>query len=129
MKKLFLALFASFIATISFAQQPLWMRYNTISPKGDMIAFTYKGDVYVVDSQGGLAKQLTTSTAYDYAPVWSHDGQTIAFATDRNGNFDIYTVPVVGGVPKRITTGCWKPVRNMRMKRIDVKSLIEPTRC
>ena len=104
MKKLFLALFASFIATISFAQQPLWMRYNTISPKGDMIAFTYKGDVYVVDSQGGLAKQLTTSTAYDYAPVWSHDGQTIAFATDRNGNFDIYTVPVVGGVPKRITT-------------------------
>ncbi len=104
MKKLFLALFASFIATISFAQQPLWMRYNTISPKGDMIAFTYKGDVYVVDSQGGLARQLTTSTAYDYAPVWSHDGQTIAFATDRNGNFDIYTVPVVGGVPKRITT-------------------------
>ena len=104
MKKLFLTLFASIIAITAFAQQPLWMRYNTISPNGDKIAFAYKGDIYVVDSQGGMARQLTTSTAYDYCPIWSHDGKTIAFATDRNGNFDIYVMPVEGGVAKRVTT-------------------------
>lgn len=104
MKKLFLTLFASIIAVTAFAQQPLWMRYNTISPNGDKIAFAYKGDIYVVDSQGGMARQLTTSPAYDYCPIWSHDGKTIAFATDRNGNFDIYVMPVEGGVAKRVTT-------------------------
>ena len=104
MKKLFLALFVSFLTVISFAQQPLWMRYNRISPKGDKIAFTYKGDIYVVDSKGGTAKQLTTSASYDYHPIWSNDGKKIAFASDRNGNFDIYVVASDGGVAKRVTT-------------------------
>lgn len=103
MRKFFLTLLIAGLAANVLAQ-PLWMRYNTISPKGDKIAFTYKGDIYVVDSQGGTARQLTTSISYDYAPVWSHDGQTIAFSSDRNGNFDVYTVPVGGGVPKRVTT-------------------------
>ena len=104
MKKLFLALFVSFLTVVTFAQQPLWMRYNQISPKGDKIAFAYKGDIYVVDAQGGLAQQITTSAAYDYYPIWSHDGEKIAFATDRNGNFDIYVVLADGGVAKRVTT-------------------------
>ena len=104
MKRLFLAFFVSLLTLVSFAQQPLWMRYNQISPKGDKIAFTYKGDIYVVDSQGGTARQLTTSPAYDYCPIWSHDGSKIAFATDRNGNFDIYVVAAEGGVAKRVTT-------------------------
>ena len=104
MKRFITLLVIAFFAISAFAQQPLWMRYNTISPNGDKIAFAYKGDIYVVDSQGGMARQLTTSPAYDYCPIWSHDGKTIAFATDRNGNFDIYVMPVEGGVAKRVTT-------------------------
>lgn len=103
MKKL-LTLFFALTATFAVAQNPLWMRYNAISPKGDKIAFTYKGDIYVVDSKGGTARQLTTSASYDYNPVWSHDGTTIAFATDRNGNFDVYIVSANGGQAKRVTT-------------------------
>ena len=99
-----LTLLLAFAATFAMAQQPLWMRYNQISPNGDKIAFTYKGDIYVVDTQGGTARQLTTSTAYDYCPIWSHDGSKIAFATDRNGNFDVYVVSAEGGVAKRVTT-------------------------
>lgn len=83
---------------------PLWMRYNVISPQGDKIAFAYKGDIYVVDTKGGMAKQLTTNSAYDYNPIWSNDGKYIAFASDRNANFDIYIVSVDGGVAKRVTT-------------------------
>ena len=83
---------------------PLWMRYNVISPQGDKIAFCYKGDVYVVDAQGGRALQLTTNASYETSPIWSPDGKTIAFASDRNGNYDVFTMSVNGGEAKRITT-------------------------
>ena len=97
-------LFALLATAFQLSAQPLWMRENVISPKGDKIAFCYKGDVYVVDTQGGKAQQLTTSTSYETAPIWSPDGKQIAFATDRNGNFDVYLVSAEGGVPQRITT-------------------------
>ncbi len=89
---------------IAQGSEPLWMRYNVISPQGDKIAFAYKGDVYVVDAEGGLARQLTTNSSYDFNPIWSNDGEYIAFATDRNANFDIYVVSADGGVAKRVTT-------------------------
>ena len=102
MKKL--VLFALLAVAFQLSAQPLWMRHNVISPQGDKIAFCYKGDVYVVNVTGGKATQITTNAAYDADPVWSPDGKQIAFATDRNGNFDIYLVSAEGGVAKRITT-------------------------
>lgn len=100
----FLFIFTQGSQLIAHNSQPLWMRYNAISPQGDKIAFGYKGDIYVVDANGGLARQLTTSDAYDYNPIWSNDGKYLAFATDRNANFDVYIVSVDGGVAKRVTT-------------------------
>ena len=102
MKKLFL--FALLAMAFQLSAQPLWMRHNVISPQGDKIAFCYKGDVYVVNATGGKALQITTNAAYDADPIWSPDGKQIAFATDRNGNFDIYLVSAEGGVAKRVTT-------------------------
>jgi tricorn protease len=87
-----------------FAQvQPKWARYPSISPDGSTIVFTYKGDLYRVPSAGGQATQLTFHEAHDYQPVWSPDGKQIAFASDRYGNFDIFTMNAQGGDATRLT--------------------------
>ena len=83
---------------------PLWMRYCAISPDGSEIAFAYKGDIYVVDSRGGMARQLTTGDSYESSPVWSHDGEMLAFISDREGGMDIFTVASAGGAAQRVTT-------------------------
>ncbi len=80
-----------------------WLRYPAISPDGKTIAFGYKGDIYTVAATGGTAMPLTIHEAQDMMPVWSHDGKSIAFASDRNGNFDVFVMPANGGTPVRIT--------------------------
>ena len=83
--------------------RPLWLRYSAISPDGQTILFCYKGDIYRVPASGGQAVPLTISEAYDYSPVWSHDGKSIAFASDRFGNFDVFVMPAAGGEATRLT--------------------------
>lgn len=86
------------------AQDPaLWLRYPAISPNGETILFSYKGDIYSVPSIGGVATPLTVSESYEYEPVWSNDGKRIAFASDRYGNFDIFIIPASGGEATRLT--------------------------
>ena len=82
---------------LSAQENPLWMRYPAISPDGKTIAFCYKGDIFLVSSEGGRATQLTTHPAYDSRPVWSPDGKTIAFTSARDEGLNLYTVPVSGG--------------------------------
>ena len=104
MRKSFLS-FMLLAATAASAQEnPLWMRYPSISPDGSKIAFAYKGDIFCVDVNGGEARQLTTNPAYDYKPVWSPDGSKIAFASNREGGFDVYVMDAKGGEPRRLTT-------------------------
>ncbi len=86
------------------AQNPaLWLRYPAISPDGETVLFSYKGDIYSVPSQGGVATPLTVSESYEYEPVWSNDGKRMAFASDRYGNFDIFVMPASGGEATRLT--------------------------
>ena len=92
MKKLLTCIAMGF-ATTSYAVTPLWMRDVQISPDGTEIAFCYKGDIYKVPAKGGTATQLTTQASYECTPIWSPDGKQIAFASDRNGNFDLFVMP------------------------------------
>ncbi|NQZ77008.1 MAG: PD40 domain-containing protein [Ekhidna sp.] len=103
MKKLTFLLLFSLVFVSIVSAQPLWLRYSAISPDGSKIAFTYKGDIYIVDSDGGNATPLTIDDSYDYMPVWSPDGSSIAFASDRYGNFDIFLAKVDGSTLKRLT--------------------------
>jgi Tol biopolymer transport system component/C-terminal processing protease CtpA/Prc len=101
---LFLGLLALGLAPSLTAQTvSQWNRYPAISPDGQTIVFTYRGDLYLVPAAGGTAVALTSHPAHDYKPVWSNDGQRIAFASDRHGNFDIYVVAATGGEPRRLS--------------------------
>ena len=85
------------------ASTPLWLRDVKISPDGQTIAFCYKGDIYTVPASGGGATRLTTLASYEQTPVWSPDGKSIAFSSDRYGNFDIFVMPSAGGSATRLT--------------------------
>src|SRR5580698_8578477 len=93
-----LALFARSTAS---AQAPHLLRAPSLSEK--QIAFRYADDVWLVSREGGLARRLTSTSNLTDGPYFSPDGNTIAYSAHVNGNTDIYTIPVSGGVPKRIT--------------------------
>lgn len=78
------------------ADAPLWLRDARISPDGSTIVFTYGGDIFTVPAKGGKATRLTAQNTYETSPVWSPDGRTIAFASDRYGSFDIFTISADG---------------------------------
>ena len=103
-KFLFLASITAATVNANPVDTPLWLRNPDISPDGKTIAFTYKGDIYTVPVQGGNARQLTSSSAFDTTPKWSPDGSKIAFASDREGSLDIFVMDAVGGTPRRLTT-------------------------
>jgi tricorn protease len=104
MKQILLLIFSVFLASVTNSQvQPSWMRYPALSPDGKTIVFTYKGDLYKVAATGGTAIQLTQHEAHDFMPVWSPDGNSVAFASDRFGNFDVFIMNLTGGEPRRLT--------------------------
>lgn len=105
MKKLTLVFifFLSFLEISIGQSEALWLRYPAISPDGNSIVFSYKGDLWKVAAEGGLAMPLTLHEGHDFQPVFSNDGKQIAFASHRYGNFDVYIMPSSGGKAERLT--------------------------
>ena len=80
-----------------------------ISPDSSLLVVSdqsqedHKSLVYVLPMAGGEPRRLTKN-APSYWHGWSPDGRTLAFVGQRNGDFDIYTIPVGGGEETRLTT-------------------------
>ena len=84
------------------ASSPLILQPQ-ISPDGKHIAFSYQGDIWTVNSEGGRADRLTIHEGYEGHPAWSFDSQNIAFSSDRFGNQDVFIMPSKGGKPTRLS--------------------------
>lgn len=70
---------------------------------GDQIVFTYAGDLFTVDADGGMARKLTSHDGYEMFARFSPDGSTIAFTGQYDGNTEVFTIPSSGGIPVRLT--------------------------
>jgi len=79
-----------------------------ISPDGQLIAISCQSEgnqqssIFISPIAGGEHRQVTTNSP-SYWHGWSPDGKTLAFTGQRNGNFDIFTIPAAGGEETRLT--------------------------
>lgn len=79
-----------------------------LSPDGKLLAISDqsqeggKSIIYVLPSTGGTPRRVTANSP-SYWHGWSPDGKTLAYCAERNGEFDIYTIPVEGGQETRLT--------------------------
>src|SRR5262249_43919594 len=73
-----------------------------VSPEGTRVAVTEldqqrgNSNIWVFDTSRGTSTRLTFSVGRDDSPVWSPDGKRLAFASNRNGHFDLYDKPADG---------------------------------
>ena len=103
MKRLITVL-AALLPLLAFAadrQEARLLRFPAVG--GDQIVFSYAGDLYRVGINGGDAVKLTTHVGYEVFPRISPDGKTVAFTGQYDGNTEVYTIPIGGGEPRRVT--------------------------
>lgn len=86
----------------------------TFSPDAAKLALTVaeapKGsgrnqDIWVLDMASRALRQYTNSPKSDTHPRWSPDGRALAFLSDREGQAQIFVMPVDGGEARRLTDG------------------------
>src|SRR5579862_9764836 len=75
---------------------PLLLRRPSISRTE--IVFSYAGDLWIVGRDGGDARRLTAGVGIETDPIFSPDGEWIAFTGEYDGNRDVYVVAAAGGV-------------------------------
>ncbi len=84
-----------------------------ISPQGDRVVFTrrwvdqmkdrYASNLWVVDLKDGRVRELTNGSWRDSSPVWSPEGDRLAFLSDRDGSRQIHVLWVDRGDTAQLT--------------------------
>lgn len=111
----------------------------SLSPDGQRVAVTSRGEVFDVPTGRGVTKNLTRSPGtHDREARWSPDGRRIAYISDATGETELYMQEAGGGEPVPLTQGndtyirsfVWSPDgrkiayadRKNRLKMVDVES-------
>ena len=79
--------------------------YPRISPDGTRVALDIPGanrDIWIWNLQRPSLTKLTDGPTEDLLPVWSRDGRRVFFASDRTGNFDVYSQAADGATAARV---------------------------
>jgi imidazolonepropionase-like amidohydrolase/Tol biopolymer transport system component len=79
-----------------------WMNLD-VSPDGKQIVFDLLGDLFLMPIGGGPATRIAGGPAFDMQPRFSPDGRRIAFSSDRDGLWNIWTMNVDGGDARQIS--------------------------
>jgi Tol biopolymer transport system component len=93
---------------LSDVQAPAWSR------DGRSIVFVSwrdgNGEIYVMDAEGGEARNLTRHPAKDVRPAWSPDGRRIAFVSHRDGQSEVYVMEADGSEKRNLTRNAARDV-------------------
>ena len=73
------------------------------SPDGRTILFDMLGDLYTLPMEGGEARRITNGLPFDSQPIYSPDGQWMAFTSDRDGAENVWIAKVDGSEPKQLS--------------------------
>src|SRR5258708_816533 len=63
-------------------------------------------NIFTVPTEHGSIRDLSTDTSsvHEINPAWSPDGKSIAYLSDKTGEYELYTRPQMSGDPTRITS-------------------------
>lgn len=76
-----------------------------LSPNGERVIVTARGDVYNVPAKEGVTRRLTASSGvHERDAQWSPDGQWIAYLSDRTGETELYLQKPDGNDTLQLTT-------------------------
>ena len=81
-----------------------WMSLD-VAPDGRSIVTDILGDLYRVPVGGGKAQRITNGMGFDSQPVFSPDGNRIAFVSDRSGEESLWIARSDGSEPQRVSPG------------------------
>ena len=76
-----------------------------VSPTGKRAVFEVRGDILTVPAEHGAVLNLTrTSGVADRYPQWSPDGKTVAYWSDKSGEYELTLKPADDSGPERKVT-------------------------
>ena len=81
----------------------------TVAPDGRKVAFTALGDLWL--SERGVLRRLTDDEAVDLDPAFTPDSESVVFASERSGQFELWRIGLKGGAPSQVTFGALQPRR------------------
>lgn len=79
-------------------------RFPSVSPDGRQVVFSWRGDLWRVDADGGVAFRLTAHPADDLRSAWSPDGRWIAFESTRDGRRGVHLMRPDGTGVRPVTS-------------------------
>ena len=96
-----------------FRTRPHWMSVSgqitgaAPGPDAKRVVFAARGDIFTVPEEKGEVRNLTATPGInEIRPSWSPDGKSIAYFSDRDGEYELYVKPGDGsGEEKRLTDG------------------------
>ncbi len=81
------------------------VQHAAVSPSGKRVVFEARGDVFSVPAENGPTYDLTrTSGVAERYPALSPDGKTLAYWSDRTGDYELTTRPADGSGQERTVT-------------------------
>lgn len=76
----------------------------SLSPDGERLVVTTRGEVFNIPAEKGVTKNITRSPgAHDRNAQWSPDGKSIAYISDATGETELYLQDAAGSDPVQLT--------------------------